>query len=96
MARENDDNDTFVAKVVMVAMLNTAQVLEGRVKSLKQLTHVEVTSNKQSHDFIPDRGILELSVHVGEQIIGGNGRGYMSYLDKMIDRSQEQDLMNFS
>ena len=50
MARENDDND---AKVVMVAMLNTAQVLEGRVKSLKQLTHVEVTSNKQSHDVVP-------------------------------------------
>ena len=52
MARENDDNDTFVAKVVMVAMLNTAQVLEGRVKSLKQLTHVEVTSNKHSHDVV--------------------------------------------
>ena len=52
MARENDDNDTFVAKVVMVAMLNSAQVLEGRVKSLKQLTHVEVTSNKQSHDAV--------------------------------------------
>ena len=53
MARENDDHDTLVAKVVMVAMLNTAQVLEGRVKSLKQLTHVEVTSNKQSHDAVP-------------------------------------------
>ena len=53
MARENDDNDTFVAKVVMVAMLNSAQVLEGRVKSLKQLTHVEVTLNKQSHDAVP-------------------------------------------
>ena len=52
MARENYDNDTFLAKVVMVAMLNTAQVLEGRVKSLKQLTHVEVTSNKQSHDVV--------------------------------------------
>ena len=52
MARENDDNDTLVAKVVMVAMLNTAQVLEGRVKSLKQLTHVEVTSNKHSHDVV--------------------------------------------
>ena len=52
MARENDDNNSFVAKVVMVATLNTAQVLEGRVKSLKQLTHVEVTSNKQSHDVV--------------------------------------------
>ena len=47
MARENDDHDTLVAKVVMVAMLNTAQVLEGGVKSLKQLTHVEVTLNKK-------------------------------------------------
>ena len=56
MARENCDNDTFVAKVVMVAMLNTAQVLEGRVKSLKQLTHVEVTSNKQSHDMVHVNG----------------------------------------
>ena len=36
----------------MVAMLNTAQVLEGRVKSLKQLTHVEVTSNKQNHEAV--------------------------------------------
>ena len=53
MARENCDNDTFVAKVLMVTMLNTAQVLEGRVKSLKQLTHVEVTLNKQSHDAVP-------------------------------------------
>ena len=52
MARENCDNDTIVIKVVMVAMLNSAQVLEGRVKSLKQLTHVEVTSNKQSHDVV--------------------------------------------
>ena len=52
MARENDDNVTLVAKVVMVAMLNSAQVLEGRVKSLKQLTHVEVNSNKQSHDAV--------------------------------------------
>ena len=43
----------FVAKLVMVAMLNSAQVLEGRVKSLKQLTHVEVTLNKQSHDVVP-------------------------------------------
>ena len=34
-------------------------------------------------------------LHVGEQNIGGMGGG-MSYLDKMIDRSQEQDLMNFS
>ena len=60
MARENDDHDTLVAKVVMVSMLNSAQVLEGRVKSLKQLTHVEVTSNKLRHDVISDRGILEL------------------------------------
>ena len=57
MARENDDNDTFVAKVVMVAMLNTAQVLEGRVKSLKQLTHVEVISNKQIHDVVLVEGV---------------------------------------
>ena len=68
MARENCDNDTFVAKVVMVTMLNTAQVLEGRVKSLKQLTHVEVISNKQSHDVVLIEGEC---LHVREQTIGG-------------------------
>ena len=61
MARKNCDNDTFVAKVVMVAMLNTAQVLEGRVKSLKQLTHVEVTSNKQNH-VVPVRVNLRIMI----------------------------------
>ena len=79
----------------MVTMLNTAQVLEGRVKSLKQLTHVEVTSNKQSHDVILVEGESQNYVCMLENKLGGMG-GVTSNLDKMIDRSQEQDLMNFS
>ena len=77
MARENDDNDTFVAEVVMVAMLNTAQVLEGRVKSLKQLTHVEVTSNKHSHDVVLVEGESWNNVCMLEnKILGEWGRPY--------------------